>query len=490
MFFTRPKENDKEITDNQEDLDTTEESLDVEVESKESEIEVEKKPKRKRGLANRHLEDDEDEDDEDIEDFEEEKDRMFQIEEKQREALRTSLIGEFLNEETYPNVTDISFNGTNLYIQDNQKGRYMKVRTEEEIAEMGEGARFTSKNIAKLMQRVAQISQKSFTTTEPILDTEIDGYRINAVHEVASPYGTTMALRISRPKLVITPKNEDILAPKEVLDFLKVLMEINENLLISGMTGSGKTEFQKYLVGAIPDLHKISLMEDTMDSHIKELYPNKDINSWRTLTQETREEKNKITFSKLIKAGLRNNPDRLMISEIRGGEEAYDLLVATLTGHSVLTTLHAHSAMNIPSRLRSMIGQVYSLDNDILGDDIVNHLPFGTHLEMVVRDDGTIIRHIREVVEYIDYRDNKVEYNIIFQRKNSFVPSDVKGEIGRYVENIEFGKLSEKTVQKFKDKRVYHRISPRFIPKPEPSNKQNNNSNNNRNNKNVNQKRK
>lgn len=431
--------------------------------------EEEQKPKRK-GLANKDENlPSQEEIEEAILQEEEELDRLAELDKKAENLLKTSILKDFLNEEKSPNITDISFNGTNLYIQDNKKGRYKVIQPED----TPESQKFNSLNIASLMTSIANVKGQQFTEAEPIMDTEMDGYRINAVHKHASPYGTTMAIRISRARLAITPENESILAPEPILIFLKLLMETNENLLISGITGSGKTELQKYLVGAIPDLHKISLMEDTMDSHIKELYPDKDINSWRTLTQESRLKK--VGFPELIKAGLRNNPDRLMISEIRGGLEAYDLLVATLTGHSVLTTLHAYSAMHIPSRLRSMIGQEYSLDPEILGDDIVNHLPYGVHMEMVVLESGEIIRRIREVVEYTQYRNNRVEYNIIFQRQTKYVNK-------QYVEQDIINTLTHNTIQKFKDKRVYHKVPPVLIPidKNNQNTKNNNNKNNNK----------
>lgn len=429
--------------------------------------EVEEK-KKKKGLALSDIPDiTEEEIDEYIEESNSMEESIRKIEEQMKNKLTKSLLKGFLTPvydengvNINENITDVSFNGTYLYVQDNKKGRY---RVIQDVENTPEKLIFNSANIQGLMHSIASVNGIEFTISNPIIDTEMEGFRINAVHTEASPYGCTMAIRISRPTLAINENNVETLAPLEIINFLQLLMQINENLLISGMTGSGKTEFQKFLVGSIRKKDKISLMEDTMDSHIKELYPDHDINSWRTLLSETRDKK--IGFPELIKAGLRNNPDRLMISEIRGGKEAYNLLVATLTGHSVLTTLHSYSAQTIPSRLRSMIGQEYSLDAKILGEDIVNHLPFGTHLEMIY-EGNQIVRRIQEVVEYMEYKDDKVVCNIIFSRKTKCV-QDLNSPDGlRYEEEIIMNPLSEKTIQKFKNKKVYHLLSPKLIPKP------------------------
>lgn len=459
MPFWKKRDLEPEETNLEENISESQDSNEVDKEIPSYLKETESK-KPKKGLVARE-EDDELTEEAIMEETEQEYaeiDRLKEIEGKVKLILKESIIKDFLDEEKSPHVTDVSFNGTHLYVQDNKKGRQRIIQPED----TPEKYKFNSKNISALLKKVANAKGKNFTEEEAILDTEMDGYRINGVHIKASPYGATMALRISRPRLAITPENSHIVAPKPILDFLSLLMITNENLLISGITGSGKTELQKYLVGFIPDTHYISLMEDTMDSHIKELYPEKNINSWRTLTEKAR--KNIIGFPTLIKAGLRNNPDRLMISEIRGGEEAYDLLVATLTGHSVLTTLHAKSAMHIPSRLRSMIGQAMSLDPEILGEDIVSHLPYGCHMELVSRN-GEYTRRIREVVEYTGYANGKVDCNIIYRVRSKFVKENAKDE-GKYIEIVEYNPISEKSIQMIKDAQQYHLLPPELVNPP------------------------
>src|SRR5690625_1423305 len=116
-----------------------------------------------------------------------------------------------------------------------------------------------------------------------------------------------------------------------------------------------------------------------MDSHIKELYPEKDINSWRTLTQSSRE--NPITYRDLIKAGLRNKPDWLIVAET-SGTEAYDMLESALTDHAIITTIYDKGATGIPSRLIFMIGQAYEINESLLDREIADTLKIGIHKGM------------------------------------------------------------------------------------------------------------
>lgn len=382
------------------------------------------------------------------------------MEQKLRAIVDMSFLGAYLGENSH--ITDISYNGKELYVQDNLTGRRKENvmityvdKTEEDghFFEETKQRPLSSEDVELFIRKIADQCGKQFTTEEPILDTEVAELRINAVHSAVSPFGVTLAIRVSKPRLSIT--NPEELAPMEVINLLNTLVKSESNMVISGKTGSGKTEFQKYLVGAIPDNSKICLLEDTMDSHLKVLYPSKDINSWRTLTAESREESKRIYYSSLIKAALRNNPDFVIVAESRGSE-AYDMLQAALTDHAIITTLHANGATAIPSRLMSMIRQEYTVSDAVLGKDIVDTLKIGVHLayEQVPLENGEYLfrRFIREVVEFQDYDIHTgVKCNMLYQRKKEYIN-------GNYETTYEFGKLSDILIQRIKDYETYHEL--------------------------------
>lgn len=167
-----------------------------------------------------------------------------------KNVIKESFLQELLMDEY---VTDISFNGVECFIQHNKKGRYAAENQPSED------------EVSRLIKRIAAVMDYEFNDTNPILDTEVTGLRINAVHKTVSPFGVTMALRVSKPYMAI--QNLDTLANAHVSKLLDVLLQADTNMIISGQTGSGKTELQKLLVGFIPMSKKISLLEDTMDSH-------------------------------------------------------------------------------------------------------------------------------------------------------------------------------------------------------------------------------
>lgn len=145
-------------------------------------------------------------------------------------------------------------------------------------------------------------------------------------------------------------------------------------------------------------------MEDTLDSHMKLIYPDKDLNSWKTLKRGSNSNLDEVGFQELIRSGLRNNPDWLMVSEVRGAE-AEALLSAALTSHSIMTTLHASGAANIPARLTDMVAQSGNAsDYSALQRNIVSVLSLGMQLERIVDPKtGKSIRRIKEIYEYVDF---------------------------------------------------------------------------------------
>lgn len=329
-----------------------------------------------------------------------------------------------------PFTTDISFNGTQLRVQSNKKGRYQpeKQPTEKEVFELG--------------MKIANLQQKEWNNSVPRLNTELDTYRVNFIHRVLSPSGCTFAIRISRPQLVQSKISD--MANEDVEQLLKVLVMAESNIIAAGRTGSGKTEFQKLLAYYFEDYKKVTLIEDTMDSHLKEIYKNKDINSWRV--------SNEIGYKELTREALRNNPDWLIIAETRGSE-AYDLLNAALTDHSVITTLHATDAPAIVDRLLWMIGQDYPISELLLGRNIVNAFRFGLHLEMRQTSEG-ISREVDELVEFNGFTLEKgAEYEYLYRKERRY-NSELK--IYELVETM--NPLSDKSLRMLESKELIHLV--------------------------------
>lgn len=110
--------------------------------------------------------------------------------------------------------------------------------------------------------------------------------------------------------------------------------------LVTGPTGSGKTTT---LYAALSELtngiEKIITIEDPVEYHLE------------GVTQIAVNEKKGVSFASGLRAVLRHDPDKIMVGEIRDLETAEIAVQAALTGHLVLATLHANSAVEVINRM-------------------------------------------------------------------------------------------------------------------------------------------
>lgn len=295
-----------------------------------------------------------------------------------RETIGTGVIEEILQD---PSITDIGYNGKELIIETNDSKQ--RFDTNFEISEA---------YIVRLVNKFANANDKEFTAKSPIFDGRFQNVRINAVHSqnTAPESGTTMALRVVRPRLALTKDNFQGFAPMFMYDFFRAAAITRANMVISGTTGTGKTELHKLIAGFIPFDDRILLIEDTPETFMKEMFPDKDVYSWVT--------SDGVNVTQLIKAGLRNHPTWIMVTETRG-QEAYEMIQAVLSGHSIITSLHSAEARAIPSRFINMAKMGYELSEDALKHDIRMYFDFGIHIRKA-KYHGHVIRYLSEIIEF------------------------------------------------------------------------------------------
>lgn len=180
-------------------------------------------------------------------------------------------------------------------------------------------------------------------------------YDIRAAYMPTSG-GETMVLRILENYL------KDI--KLETLGFssqsIKMLNETLDRkygmLLVSGPTGSGKSTTLKSLINMLNDgRKKIITVEDPVESKINgtvQIQVNQEIG---------------VTFSEVLKATLRNDPDIIVISEIRDEITAEIAVRAALTGHLVISTIHTNDAVSTLIRLVDMGIPKYLILDSLIG---------------------------------------------------------------------------------------------------------------------------
>ena len=304
--------------------------------------------------------------------------------------LNNSFLKSYISD---PNITDISFNGESIFFQHNYLGR----RKGDVQINKDEATDF--------IRQVANLSEKQFSFAEPILDISISKFRINAVHSslcrVKDEKSISFSIRIGSYESKI--KDDEEFMPKEIHDFLTKLIRRHESIVIAGATGTGKTELQKYLLSLIPSYSRVIIIDNIQE--LENIRTNKDldITSWQVSKNESG------SFESLIKNALRSNPDWLVIAESRGKEMIY-ILNSVMTGHPIITTLHAKSSLLIPHRMVRMIqmGDKSQTYKELEGD-IFEHIKYYIYLKKTVDETGVIHRFIDEI-SYVDNNQLKLIY--------------------------------------------------------------------------------
>ncbi len=153
-------------------------------------------------------------------------------------------------------------------------------------------------------------------------------------------YRESIVLRLLNPKSIQVPL-ESLGIPKRLLEtLLQQINKPNGMILTTGPTGSGKTTTLYAFLRKIhkPDI-KIITIEDPIEYHLPGI-----------VQTQVNADKN-YTFALGLRSALRQDPDVIMVGEIRDGETAQTAIDSALTGHLVFSTLHTNSAAGAFPRL-------------------------------------------------------------------------------------------------------------------------------------------
>ena len=169
-------------------------------------------------------------------------------------------------------------------------------------------------------------------------------------------YGEKCVMRLAQKKALTRNKSELGFSPSELKAFDDILKNPNGILLVTGPTGSGKSTT---LYTALSELNKedvnIVTVEDPVEANID------------GINQVQVNVKAELSFASALRSILRQDPDIIMIGEIRDGETAQIAVQASITGHLVVSTLHTNSAAGSISRLINMGVEGYLLADSLVG---------------------------------------------------------------------------------------------------------------------------
>ena len=184
---------------------------------------------------------------------------------------------------------------------------------------------------------------------------------INKRYDIRAAYmptvnGESMVLRILENYLKDTKLETLGFSTQSIRMLNEILDRKYGMILVSGPTGSGKSTTLKSLINMLNDgRKKIITVEDPVENKIDgtvQIQVNQEIG---------------VTFSEVLKATLRNDPDIIVISEIRDEVTAEIAVRAALTGHLVISTIHTNDAVSTLIRLVDMGIPKYLILDSLIG---------------------------------------------------------------------------------------------------------------------------
>ncbi|HAC35054.1 MAG TPA: type II secretion system protein E [Gammaproteobacteria bacterium] len=173
---------------------------------------------------------------------------------------------------------------------------------------------------------------------------------------IPTAFGEKMVLRIFDPDTVVKGFAELGFGRQENRRWEELIKNPNGIILVSGPTGSGKTTT---LYSSLKQLAKPTLNVCSIEDPIEMIEP--------SFNQTQVQPNAGLSFAEGVRTLMRQDPDIVMIGEIRDAETADVAIQAALTGHLVLSTIHTNDAPSSLSRLMDLGAPAYLLEATLLG---------------------------------------------------------------------------------------------------------------------------
>lgn len=296
-------------------------------------------------------------------------------------------------------ITDISYsNGGQLWLKTLSKGLFRV-----------ENPAVNNAFMEKLAFQCSNVMGKSFNMAHPFLDAEGAELRLNFVHDSIARNGIACVMRKTPAKIRL--EKDKLISEKyvelDIHDFLIQCVLGHCNIIVCGETGSGKTEFVKYLAAHTKENEKLITIEDTLELHLDKIFPHRDIVAMKT--------NNIASYTDVLVTCMRQNPKWILLSEVRSAEAVMAVRNSISSGHYILSTIHADKAVSIPNRMYSLLET--NQDIDQFTKSIYRYIQLGVMIRGYQdRETKRFIREIAEVTEfYVDENNNAVN-NIIYKK--------------------------------------------------------------------------
>ncbi len=244
----------------------------------------------------------------------------------------------------------LCLNASDIHIEPEETGAKLRLRLDGVLYDLSS---IPAKSFSGLLSRIKLLSTLKLNIT----DRPQDGrFSLNVENDtpieirtsiVPAEYGETVVMRLLNPKNIISIEKLGLRKDLFAL-FNKEIRKPNGMVIVTGPTGSGKTTTLYAFLKAIQSPKvKIITIEDPIEYHLKGI----------SQTQVSRN----YDFANGLKAVVRQDPDVILVGEIRDSQTCDIALQAALTGHLVLTTLHTNDAAGTIARLIALGAKPYNI---------------------------------------------------------------------------------------------------------------------------------
>lgn len=189
------------------------------------------------------------------------------------------------------------------------------------------------------------------------IQVNVGGRKINIrVSILPAVTGESAVLRILDPSSILLELDSLGFSPDILPDFLSLIKKPNGIILVTGPTGSGKSTTLYTTLNLLNSTEKkIMTIEDPVEYRLK------------GISQVQAKPKIGLTFAAGLRSFLRQDPDIMLVGEIRDKETAEIAVQAALTGHIVLSTLHTNDAPSSVVRLVDMGIEPFLISSSVIG---------------------------------------------------------------------------------------------------------------------------
>ena len=255
-------------------------------------------------------------------------------------------------------IDAINKKASDIHFDPTEDGIHVRIRVDGELLEYAKVPEFVKKN---LLTRIKIISGMNITETR----LPQDGAIKNLTDQVDLDLRVSSLPIVDGEKIVIRILDYTMsqagletlgLTPENLEKVRKLIHMPNGIILVAGATGSGKSTTVYSMLAIINTVSRnIITVEDPVEMKIR------GINQVQVMSEIG------LTFGTTLRSILRQDPDVIMIGEIRDDETARIAVRASITGHLVLSTIHTNNSLNTIERLLDMEVERYLLGSALTG---------------------------------------------------------------------------------------------------------------------------